>query len=310
MKISENRKISLYSSFILLYLVFTIIWGAYVRATGSGAGCGNHWPLCNGVTIPREPSVQTQIEYFHRLTSGLSLIFVLGLTAWVFRLFPKGLFIRKAAGTAAVSILMEALIGAGLVLLELVYQDQSVKRTVSIALHFVNTLILLGSIGLVHASLTRNGLGWKQKNSPFKKQAILFTLAFFALGMAGAITALGDTLFPSSTLIEGMRQDWARSSHFLVRLRIIHPLLALTFAIVSIPWIKAQRLKLPTISGFRVTQLLPYLIVLNLILGALNLLWLAPIWLQMTHLFVALCVWINWTFWVDEQLSEKLTIHN
>jgi heme A synthase len=294
----------------MIYLVFTIVWGAYVRATGSGAGCGSHWPLCNGVAIPREPSVQTQIEYFHRLTSGLSLIFVLGLAAWVFRVFPKGRFIRKAAGTAAISIIMEALIGAGLVLLELVYQDQSVKRTVSIALHFVNTLVLLGSLGLVYSSLTRQGLGWNRRNLRFKKQAIALTFYFFILGMAGAITALGDTLFPSTNLMEGMRQDWARSSHFLIRLRVIHPLLALSFAAVSIPWIKSQTAKSPHSQRHPKGNFLISLIALNLTLGTLNLLWLAPIWLQMAHLFVALCVWMTWIHWVDRRLSEELTFPN
>src|SRR5262245_62215656 len=64
--------------------IVVIVWGAVVRATGSGAGCGSHWPLCNGVVVPRSPSMATLIELGHRLTSGLALLLVLGLVigAW------------------------------------------------------------------------------------------------------------------------------------------------------------------------------------------------------------------------------------
>ncbi|MEZ4640810.1 MAG: COX15/CtaA family protein [Caldilineaceae bacterium] len=41
-----------YSWGVLFYNLLVIMWGAYVRATGSGAGCGRHWPVCNGEVIP------------------------------------------------------------------------------------------------------------------------------------------------------------------------------------------------------------------------------------------------------------------
>ena len=70
---------------VLAFNLLVILWGAYVRASGSGAGCGAHWPLCNGEVIPRAPSVATLIEYSHRLTSGLALLGVLALLAWTWR---------------------------------------------------------------------------------------------------------------------------------------------------------------------------------------------------------------------------------
>src|ERR671912_761132 len=75
---------------VLSYNVAVIAWGAYVRATGSGAGCGEHWPLCNGTVIPRAPEIATIVEFSHRLTSGLALLAVVGLVAWTFRTRPRG----------------------------------------------------------------------------------------------------------------------------------------------------------------------------------------------------------------------------
>ena len=129
-------------------LILVILWGAFVRATGSGAGCGSHWPLCNGVVLPREARVDTMIEFFHRITSALSGLFVLAMVVWAFRLFPKGHIVRKGAVLSLFFIITESLLGAGLVLFEWVAHNASVGRAISMALHLVNTFLLLGAVTL------------------------------------------------------------------------------------------------------------------------------------------------------------------
>ena len=42
---------------VLGWNILVVLWGAYVRASGSGAGCGNHWPFCNGEVVPRAPQL-------------------------------------------------------------------------------------------------------------------------------------------------------------------------------------------------------------------------------------------------------------
>ena len=61
---------------VLIFFVAVILWGALVRATGSGAGCGDHWPLCNGTVIQHSPRVDTIIEFTHRVAAitGLSVV--------------------------------------------------------------------------------------------------------------------------------------------------------------------------------------------------------------------------------------------
>jgi len=48
---------------VLAYSILVILWGAYVRISFSGDGCGDHWPLCHGEVIPTAPSVKTLIEF-------------------------------------------------------------------------------------------------------------------------------------------------------------------------------------------------------------------------------------------------------
>jgi heme A synthase len=288
---------------VLIFTILVILWGAYVRATGSGAGCGSHWPLCNGQVLPTIPTVKTQIEFFHRITSGLSLILVLSIGYLTFETFPRGSFPRKAATAACLSILLEALIGAGLVLFELVYQDQSLKRTISISLHFSNTLVLIASLVLINTSSGRNGRGWKWAKSPLRTQYLSFCALFFLVGMAGAITALGDTLFPAQNLIQGIHQDLSSSSHFLIKLRAIHPILAMIFAALLSPWVFSH-------SRSGDPQLLRHgnrlLIGLgsNLFLGILNLVFLAPITLQLLHLLFGVSLWILFLLFIDHLAAD------
>jgi protoheme IX farnesyltransferase len=90
--------LSRYAWGVLVWNVLVALWGAYVRATGSGAGCGAHWPTCNGEIIPRAPQVETLIEFTHRATSGLAFLAVLALLILALRTLPKGHPARFGAG--------------------------------------------------------------------------------------------------------------------------------------------------------------------------------------------------------------------
>ena len=119
---------------VLAYNLLVIAWGAYVRASGSGAGCGRHWPLCNGELVPRAESAKTLVEASHRVSAGLAMIAVVALMVWTLRAVPRGHRARRASIFSAVFISGEALIGAALVLFELVAKDESMKRGLSIGI--------------------------------------------------------------------------------------------------------------------------------------------------------------------------------
>jgi heme A synthase len=280
-----------YAWFTLAFTVAVILWGAYVRATGSGAGCGSHWPLCDGEVIPRAPDTAKVIEFTHRLTSGLSLLFVLALYVISRRLFARGSFARKAAGYSLIAILLEAAIGAGLVVFEWVGLDKSVYRAFSIGLHLVNTLFLLAALTLSAQAGSEEKPRWKWPTKGRERIWVRGLVWGFALlGALGALTALGDTLFPVGSVAEGWSRKFAENSHFLEQIRIVHPSLAVTWAGALWVWLSSLWERIPALK--RRSLCLLGFVVANLLLGLVNVVMLAPIPLQIAHLLLADILWI------------------
>ncbi len=281
-----------YSWVVLAVNLGVILWGAYVRATGSGAGCGSHWPLCNGVVIPRPDQIETMIEFTHRTSSGIAFLLVLGILIWAWRIFPQGNQVRNVAILSMVFMITEALLGAGLVLFELVAEDASTARAISISIHLVNTFLLLACLSLT--------AWWASGGNPVSVQAretrfwllMIGFLGILLLGMSGALTALGDTLFPVASLQEGIRQDFSSAAHFLIRLRILHPTIAVVvsiYLIIVIGWVSSRTENFDPKFFGRMTV---FLIVLQLLAGLINVILLAPVWMQLLHLFLSDLIWV------------------
>lgn len=296
-----------YAWFVLAWNIAVIIWGAVVRATGAGAGCGEHWPLCNGTVVPAAPQVKTMIEYGHRLTSGLALIFVLALVVWAWRAFPRGHIVRRAAAFGLFFELTEGLIGAGLVLLGHVATNQSIQRGYSLGLHLSNTLLLLAALALT-AWLAGRGDARLVFVSGTKLKPVLAAAAagIVLIGITGAIAALGDTLFASRTLAEGMQQDFSLTAHPFVRLRILHPVVAFVLAsyvLIVAGWVinsnrtsHAARMLGTGLIAITIAQIC---------VGAVNVAFLAPVPVQLIHLFLADLLWITFVLLSTELLAPR-----
>jgi heme A synthase len=269
-----------------------ILWGAFVRATGSGAGCGSHWPLCNGEVVPRSPTAATLIEFGHRLTSGLAALLVVGLTAGAWRGFPPGHLVRRSALAALVLMGLEALIGAGLVLLEHVAGDASIARAWWVSGHLVNTFLLVAALTLTAWGATHGARPRLSGAGSLGAMLAAALAAVLAVGVSGAITALGDTLFPAATLAEGEAQTFSDTAHVFVRLRVWHPLLALAAGVLVMA--AAQRAtrvrRAPAVSS--AANLVLGLLVLQIGVGVANVSFLAPVPLQLVHLLLADLLWI------------------
>ncbi len=284
--------------------LWVILWGAVVRATGSGAGCGNHWPLCDGEVIPTAPGLATLIEVTHRATSGIALLVVVVLTVWALSTYAKPHRIRRAAVASLVFILIEALVGAGLVIFELVEDNASPARMVYMGVHLVNTLLLVAALTLTAAWSTRDGRR-RWDHSRFKGVMIGSLVGLLVTAVSGAISALGDTLFPGGDLVTSLQQDFSAGSHFLLRLRVLHPLIAVAtglalFVLARRELENAERSPRTT----RLAQALMFAVLVQMAGGVLNIALLAPVWMQLVHLGLANILWILFVLLADALLSR------
>ncbi len=300
----SQRKFSVFAWSVLVYNLLVIAWGAYVRATGSGAGCGAHWPLCNGVVIPRAARIETIVEFSHRVSSGLTLVLVVILVIWAWRVFAKGSLVRKASGFAVAFTITEALVGAGLVLFELVAENTSLTRAFTMMIHLVNTYLLLGALTLSAWWATRGEperLVWPGING-----AILLVglTGLLVLGASGAVTALGDTLFPAASLAEGIQQDLSPTAHFLIRLRLLHPVIAVSVGVYLLAAVVWLRRSTQTPVQAKITNVLISLFACQLVLGLTNVVLLAPVWLQMIHLVMSDLIWATLILATETWLSS------
>jgi heme A synthase len=283
---------------VLAYNLLVIAWGAFVRASGSGAGCGRHWPLCNGEVVPRPKSVATIIEATHRATSGIALVAVVVLTVWTLRALPRGHRARRASVASTVFIFTEALVGAGLVLFELVAHDASMKRGLSMILHLGNTFLLLGALTLTAWTLTletptASREQVRARKSLFLRGSIgLALLSVLLLGATGAIAALGDTLFPARSLREGLAQDLSPLAHVFLRLRVLHPFLALATGAVVFVSATVVRAMSAAPRARTLSRIVTVVFATQFTIGLLNVSLLAPVPMQIVHLLMADAVWI------------------
>jgi heme a synthase len=282
---------------VLGYNFLVILWGAWVRISGSGAGCGEHWPSCNGEVIPTDPSTATFIEFTHRLTSGMSLILTLILLIGAFRYYPKQSLTRRSAVGAMAFLLSEALLGAGLVIFALVDKNDSVARAVVVTLHLVNTMALV-AFGAVVAWSSNKEVSL-DLHKPQIKWLWIALGALLLTSMAGAVTALGDTLFPVDVndpraLLTRLGQDVTTASHFLIRLRLLHPLIAVGTGILLLAicsrWREGED-NAPAASWW--AWVVSGLVLAQMLAGLINIALAAPGWMQLIHLLLADMLWVS-----------------
>jgi heme A synthase len=292
-----------FAALVLVYNLAVIVWGAYVRVTGSGAGCGDHWPTCDGQVIPRPRDLAMLIEFTHRVTSGLSLVLVLGLVVFAFRRFTAGHPARLGAALSGVLILTEALLGAGLVLFRLVAHDTSITRAWFHAAHLVNTFSLVGVLTLTAWWGFGGDVLSLSRRRGVSAAVLGGVVGTVLLAVTGGIAALGDTLFPARSLAEGIAQDFSPSAHILIQLRVWHPVAACAMGLylLGLVWGVHGVVRAPLTGRF--AWVFSALFSTQLALGVANVVLLAPPWLQLTHLLVADLVWVTLVLFAAAALS-------
>lgn len=265
---------------VLVLNVAVILLGALVRATGSGAGCGRSWPVCRGELIPPLGGA-TAFEFTHRVGSGLALLAVLALAVAVVKATGSSHGARRSVGLSVLAIVGEALIGAAIVAYEWVADDASIARAVAVPLHLVNTLVLLAALTATTSRLAgapaRRLPGW----------AIWGGVGLVIVAALGAVAALADTLFPAESIAAGLGADWEPAQHFLTRLRVLHPVVAVVVGGALVATATQRRQS----SAARAVLVL---VAIQVGVGIVNVLLLTPVWMQLVHLGIADALWVAW----------------
>jgi cytochrome c oxidase assembly protein subunit 15 len=306
---NANRKVSCLACaawIVLAYTGFVILFGALVRITGSGAGCGQHWPTCHGEIVHLPRTLETAIEFTHRVTSGFALFAAFGLWWLVARQLPKGHRARAAAAASAGLMVVEALIGAGLVLLALVGQNTSAARAVVMPAHLLSTYALTAALCLTALWVSPHSRPASQPRSAGRLLAVFGAVALVLVSATGAVTALGDTVYPPAAgdVAARLSDDHGTGAHFLQRLRIVHPVLAVTFALFLLGTAPRLAGYAESRRGALAGRTLMALLVVQLGAGLVNVWLSAPGYLQVIHLALAVAVWLAFVVLVNEALFE------
>ena len=291
---------------MLIYAVFVILWGAWVRISSSGNGCGNHWPLCNGEAIPVGAHQKTWVEWFHRITSGLFGLFVV----YVFFLSTK-LFnyqrIKISASLSLIFMISEALLGALLVKADLVADNSSLFRLVVMELHFFNSLCLVASLLFLYEYsgtylvFQKNNLIKEQFKRTIKKVILPVAATLVSIIATGIIAALANTLFPENSLVMALQNDFLIESHWLVKARIIHPTMGLIGGLLLSAFLWMFQLQLgpeQKFAAIRSRQLI-FLVFLTVAAGLLTLFLHAPLAMKLGHLTLIYGLWVTFLRWIN-----------
>ncbi len=304
-------KFAKYAWFALGYNLLVILWGVFLRATYSGDGCGQHWITCGGEAIPSAPQLKTIIEFSHRITTALAGIVVVVLAVWALvswfrRRFPKREKEWKFALLSLFFIIVEGAVGGGLVLTGNTAGNWTPTRPIWTIGHLINTFILVAFLALTAWSASGGKLAWRKVELKVKLVLFVCLAAILLSAVSGSMAALTNMLFPSASVYEGFTKDFAESSHYLLRLRILHPISSILTGVLLFfiaGWIKKEYSGDANVAKW--SKVLSILVIIQIVFGATTLLLLAPIVLQLGHLLLADLLWISFILMSASAIFER-----
>ncbi len=113
-------------------------------------------------------------------------------------------------------------------LFELVADNATMARAMFMAAHLVNTFLLVAVLTLTAWWLSGGGRR-RTRPTPCRRPGVGGAGRGLLLsGVSGAVAALGDTLYPAASHAEGLAATLSPGSHILLRLRALHPVIAVS----------------------------------------------------------------------------------
>jgi heme A synthase len=301
----RRRIFSIVAWSALVFNLAVVAGGTIVRATGSGDGCGQTWPKCGDQFIPPNATVETLIEFSHRASSfaagiGIAALFVLSFWA-----FSKGSIVRKAAMASLILLVIEALLGASLVLFSWVDADISVGRMIAVPLHLTNTFFLLGALALTAWWSSGNPEPANERSRDSMRWLLIGAVTLLVVGGTGALNAIADAVFPSESVVAGISAEFGPTAPALLRLRIVHPVLAVSGG-MFVGWVATRFSLSKSATTRRLAGAVVLIVLSQVFIGLGNVFLLTPIGMQVLHLMVADALWILFVLLGASALSERV----
>ena len=289
--VDPRRRLALIAWVTLVLTVVVVQSGAFVRATESGAGCGETWPRCDGRIFTMPDSMEQAIELTHRLLTGVAGLAVALLAVWAWRHFAEGELLRRAATAVAILFGVEVVIGAMLVLFKWVDDDASIGRTITVPIHLMNTFVLLGAIVLT-GYWASGGSRLSIDRSQTRHRLVLVGASALLIAAAlGGLNALADTLYPADSLADALRADFGADAPVLLQLRVLHPAVAIAAGLLVFMIVRYLRQDVDARTE-RYGAVVTGLVVVQFASGFLNIALLTPVETQILHLVLADLTWI------------------
>ena len=302
-----RRKFRTLAWSVLIFNVAVVLGGAIVRATGSGAGCGESWPTCTDRLFPANPSVETVIEFSHRVTSGLAILGVVVLYVFAVRLYDKGNLVRNGAAVSLGLLLFESLLGAALVIFGWVDQDASIGRMIIVPLHLTNTYLLLGALTVTAWWSSGNPGPAKPVDRRAKRDLISGAVGLVALGATGALNALADSLYPAESFLSGVADEFSGDAPWLLQVRIFHPIIAIAVGF-GVAYVVMRLAETACDRTRRLGSVVGILILVQFGIGLTNVILAAPLEIQVIHLAIADTIWIIFLLFGASLLGERARV--
>ncbi len=299
-----RRKFRTLAWSVLVFNVMVVLGGAIVRATGSGDGCGESWPLCTDRLIPANPGLETVIEFSHRVTSGLAVLGVVAMFVFAVRLYEKGHRVRNGAAASLALLLFESVLGALLIVFSWVDQDASIGRMIVVPVHLLNTYILVGALTLTAWWSSGNPGPTKPIDARMKRSLALGAVGLLVIGAVGALNALADSLYPAESFLSGVAEEFSGDAPWLLQIRVFHPLIAIAVGL-GVAYLVMRLAPTATSRTKRLGAAVGVLIVVQLFIGLVNVMLAAPLETQVIHLATADAIWIVYLMFGASLLGEQ-----
>ena len=281
-------------SYAALAVAFThLVFGAIVRISGSGMGCGDHWPLCYGHLFPPMDRPDLVVEWTHRLLASILVITVVAFAtvAWRARREPRvggrgG--VLRAALLAVAAVFAAALLGAVTVKL-----GNTPYATVA---HWLLAMTLFATLGA--AAMRAGALGGTSASAEQASRRVLraayaaATLAFLAVALGGLTAKLPDAAIACRSFPLCGRDPIAADQgvHTQITHRVLATLLLLHLTGV-VAGLSRRRDESRTVA--RAAQIALGLVVLQIVIAASMVLLRLPAVLRSLHEAVGVSVWLG-----------------